>query len=128
MSCACSPATDFEPIHCGADYAYDLEVSQIPDGGTDAAAVPLNLTSATFRAQLRRTAASSTVLATFTVTITDGPNGKATLSLPASVTANLPATPCDSGWAHDVYATLSDGRNLCLQELVYLTVIPAASR
>ncbi len=126
MSCASAPSSDFDPIVQGADYAYDLEVSEIPDGET--VAVPVDLTDAVFRAQLRRTPAASTVLAEFVPSVTDAENGKVSFGLSHSVTASIPATPCESGWAHDVFVDLADGRTLCLVPLTYLAVSPAVSR
>ena len=126
MSCDTTPSTDFEPIIQGADYAYDLEVLEIVAPATTA--TPVNLTGATFRAQLRRTPASSEVLAAFTASLTAPTQGKVSFSLDDSVTALIPATACDSGWSHDVFATLADGRTLNLVPLTYLAVIPANSR
>lgn len=126
MSCDCTPSTDFEPIIQGADYAYDLEVSEIPDGSTEAA--PVNLTGAIFRAQLRKTAGAAAVLAEFDASITDAANGKVSFALSGSVTATIPPTPCDLGWSHDVFVDLADGRTLCLVELTYLRVLPAVSK
>ncbi len=126
MSCDTTPSSDFEPIICGADYAYDLEVSEIVSPATTA--TPVNLTGAVFRAQLRRAAASPALLATFTAALTAPTLGKVSFSLDNSVTSTIPATSCESGWAHDVFADLADGRTLNLVPLTYLSVTPAASR
>jgi len=126
MSCETTPSTDFDPIVQGADYAYDLEISEIPDGGT--AAVPVDLTGAVFRAQIRRTPSSGSVLAEFTASITDAENGKVSFSLTNEQTSLIPATPCESGWSHDVFVDLADGRTLCVVPLTYLSVQPAVSR
>ena len=126
MSCDTTPSTDFEPIIQGADYAYDLEVSEIVSPATTA--TPVNLTGATFRAQLRRTPASSEVLATFTPSLTAPTLGKVSFSLDDSVTALIPSTPCDSGWSHDVFVTLASGRTLNLVPLTYLSVVAGNSR
>jgi len=126
VSCDTTPSSDFEPIICGADYGYDLEVSEIVSPATTATAV--NLTGATFRAQLRRTPASTEILATFTPSLTAPTLGKVSFSLDDSVTALIPATPCDSGWSHDVFVTLADGRTLNVVPLTYLSVISRNSR
>ena len=126
MSCDTSPSSDFEPIIQGADYAYDLEVSEIIAPATTA--TPINLTGAVFRAVLRRTPAATEVLATFTPSVTAPTLGKVTFSLDDSVTTNLPPTPCESGWTHDVFATLQDGRTLNLVPLTYLSVVAGNSR
>jgi hypothetical protein len=126
VSCDTTPSTDFEPIIQGADYAYDLEVSEIVSPATTA--TPVNLTGATFRAQLRRTPASSEVLASFTPSLTAPTQGKVSFSLDDSVTASIPATACDSGWSHDVFVTLSSGRTLNLVPLTYISVIAGNSR
>ena len=126
MSCDTYPSGTLEPIIQGADYGYDLEVSEIVAPATTA--TPVNLTGATFRAQLRRTPASSEVLATFTPSITAPTLGKVSFSLDSSVTSLIPATPCDSGWSHDVFVTLADGRTLNLLSLTYLEVRQGNSR
>lgn len=126
MPCSCTPSTDFEPIIQGADYAYDLEVSEIPEGSTEAS--PVDLTGAVFRAQLRKTASSPNELVNFVPSITDGLAGKVSFSLSHTATADLPPTPCETGWAHDVFADLADGRTLCLIPLTYLAVTPSASK
>jgi hypothetical protein len=126
VSCDTTPSSDFEPIIQGADYAYDLEVSEIIAPATTA--TPVNLTGAVFRAVLRRTPAASEVLATFTPSVTAPTEGKVTFSLDDSVTTNLPPTPCESGWSHDVFATLQDGRTLNLVPLTYLSVVAGNSR
>jgi len=126
VACDTTPSSDFEPIVQGADYAYDVEVSEIPDGET--VAVPVDLTDAVFRAQLRRTPAASSVLAEFVPSVTDAEAGKVSFGLSHEVTATIPATPCESGWAHDVFVDLADGRTLCLVPITYLAVQPAVSR
>jgi hypothetical protein len=126
VSCDTTPSSDFEPIIQGADYAYDLEVSEIVAPAT--IATPVNLTGATFRAQLRRTPASSEILASFTPSLTAPTQGKVSFSLDDSVTASIPATSCDSGFSHDVFVTLAGGRTLNLVPLTYISVIAGNSR
>lgn len=55
--------------------------------GDDSA--PFNLSGYTPAAQVRKNYATNTVAATFTATVAEAANGTITLSLPASVTANL---------------------------------------
>lgn len=124
MSCTADTST-LEPIVQTADYSYGLELSEKAADGT---VTPLNLASATWRAQLRKTATSSDVLATFSVTVTDVANGKATVSLSETQTASIPVSPCESGWAHDVFVHLPDGRDLNVVPLTLIPVVPAASR
>jgi hypothetical protein len=115
--------TTLDPIVQTADYSYGLEVSERSESGV---VTPVDLTGAIWRAQLRRTPASDSVLATFSVSVTAV--GKATLSLNQAQTAVIPASPCESGWAHDVFVTLPDGRDLNVVPLTLIPVIAATSR
>jgi hypothetical protein len=108
-----------DPIYQGADYAYDLAISE---NGT-----ALDLTGATLSAQLRKAASSTDVLASFVSSIPTQSGslvGSASLSLAASVTATIPASTGD-GWAHDAFLHLPDGRTL---DIVPLTPIPVIAR
>jgi len=130
MSCEKIPSLDPEPVVLqsiiqGEDYSYDVEVTEIPEGQPER---PIDLTGAVFRAQLRKTPKSTEVLANFTPSVTDAENGKVSFSLSHDQTALIPATPCESGWSHDVFVDLADGRTLCIVPLTYLSVIPANSR
>lgn len=53
---------------------------------------PVNITGRTYAAQIRQTPGSSTILATFTCTITNAAGGVMVATLPASVTAALAVT------------------------------------
>lgn len=114
-----------EPIVQTADYSYGLEISEKSESGV---VTPVNLTGAIWRAQLRRTPASSEVLATFSVTVTDVAGGKATVSLNQTQTGAIPPSPVESGWSHDVFVSLPDGRDLNVVPLTMIPVIAANSR
>jgi hypothetical protein len=101
--------TEDRRIFCGADYSYGITLK-------DGAGAAIDLTNATMASQIRRTQASSEVLASFTVTITNAAQGKATLALSAASTATLPATPTDSYWKHDVLLTRADGVKIRILE------------
>jgi hypothetical protein len=96
-------------ILCGADYTYGVTLK---DGSNSA----INLTNCTLASQIRRTQASTDVLASFSVTITNAAQGKATLALSASSTALLPATPADNYWKYDVLLTRADGVKIRILE------------
>lgn len=74
---------------------------------------PLNITSATFGAKIRKTPTDAAESVTFTFSITDGANGKFTWSIPAADTAGLTASPIDenqpeSQYVWDMEVTMSD--------------------
>jgi hypothetical protein len=96
-------------IFCGADYTYGVTIK-------DGANTAINLTGCTLASQIRRTQASSDILASFTVTITDASSGKATLALSATTTGTLPVTPADNYWKHDVLMTRADGVKIRILE------------
>lgn len=56
---------------------------------SDENGTPINITGRTYRAQIRSSSESSTVKASFTCTVTDGPNGKVTCVLSATSSAAL---------------------------------------
>jgi len=89
-------------IFQGASYSYGLTLKN----GSNTA---INLTGCTLASQIRKTQASSEILATFSVSITSASAGTATLSLSPTQTAALPATPAESYWKHDVLLTRADG-------------------
>ena len=93
--------TSSSRIFQGASYSYGVTLK-------DGAGAAINLTGCTITSQIRRTQASSEVLATFSVAITSASGGTATLSLTASQTAALPATPAETYWKHDVLLTRAD--------------------
>lgn len=130
MSCDKTPSLDPEPvvlqsIKQGEDYAYDVEVKETPAGQSER---PINLAGAVFRAQIRKTPKSTEVLANLTPSVTNAGAGKVSFSLTNEQTSIIPATAGDSGWSHDVFVDLADGRTLCIVPLTYLKVIPANSR
>jgi hypothetical protein len=88
-------------IFQGASYSYSLTLK-------DGANVAINLTGCTITSQVRKTQASSEILATFSVAITSASGGTATLSLTPAQTAALPATPAETFWKHDVLLTRAD--------------------
>jgi hypothetical protein len=96
-------------IFCGADYTYGVTLKD----GSNAA---IDLTNCTLASQIRLTQGSATALATFSVTVTNAAQGKATLALSASATASLPATPADNYWKHDVLLTRADGVKIRILE------------
>jgi len=59
------------------------------DGATPAVITTPNITGRTYASQIRTTAISGTILATFTVTVTDGAAGKLTMTMGKAVTAAL---------------------------------------
>ena len=96
-------------IFCGADYTYGITLK---DGNNTA----MNLTGCTLASQIRKTQASSDILASFSATITGATAGTATLALSATTTSDLPATPADSYWKHDVLLTRADGTKIRILE------------
>jgi hypothetical protein len=96
-------------ILCGADYGLGLTLK-------DGSGAAINLTGCTLASQIRRTQASSDILATFSVTITSASGGTATLSLTPTQTAALPATASDCYWKHDVLLTRADGTKIRILE------------
>jgi hypothetical protein len=74
-------------IQQGADLALDLAFSDT----TVDPPTPKNIGGCILRAQVRKSAASPIVLATFATEITDGPNGLASISLASTDTAELTA-------------------------------------
>ena len=89
-------------ISQGATYSYGLTLA-------DASNTAINLTGCTIASQIRDTPASSTILATFTVVITNATAGTVSLTLSATQTAGLMATPDGYYYAHDVLLTRADG-------------------
>lgn len=61
-----------------------LVVTITSDGTT-----PINITGRTYRAQIRSSQDATTVKASFTCVVTDGPNGKVTATLSAANSATL---------------------------------------
>lgn len=55
----------------------------------DSTGTPINITGRTYAMKIRSAASSTTVLATATCTVTDGPNGVVSVSIPAATTAAL---------------------------------------
>ena len=66
---------------------------------------PINITGRTYRAQIRRSPADATILATWTCAITSGAAGKLTLTLSDTTTATL--SPGYAVW--DLEETTSGG-------------------
>ena len=98
-------------IFQGASYSYGLTLK---NGATPPVAI--NLTGCTLASQIRKTQASSEILATFSVSITSASGGTATLSLSPAQTAAIPATPAETFWKHDVLLTRADGSILRILE------------
>lgn len=96
-------------IFCGATYSYGLTLK-------DGAGAAFSLVGCTLASQIRRTQASSDIIATFTVAIISASGGTATLSLTPTQTAALPATAADSYWKHDVLLTRADGSKIRILE------------
>ena len=96
-------------IFCGATYSYGVTLK-------DGTGTAINLTGASLASQIRKTQASSDILASFSVTVTDAANGKATLSLTAAQTSALPATAAAAYWKHDVLLTRADGVKIRILE------------
>ena len=101
--------TSASRIFQGASYTYGASLK-------DGAGAALNLTGCTMTSQIRRTQASSEILATFSVVVTSATLGTATLSLTPIQTAALPATPSETYWKHDVLLTRADGTKLRILE------------
>ena len=70
-------------IDQGSDFAIQIQIEQ--DGSN------VNLSTHSARAQLRPTPTSSTLTETFTCTVTNATQGKLTMSLTNSATANISA-------------------------------------
>lgn len=70
-------------IDQGSDFAIQIQIEQ--DGSN------VNLSTHSARAQLRPTPTSSTLTETFTCTVTNAVQGKLTMSLTNSATANISA-------------------------------------
>ena len=70
-------------IDQGSDFALDLVVKQ--------AGTALNLSNYSGRAQLRTSHSSSSIAATFTVTVTNAANGALKMQLPGSTSKNIAA-------------------------------------
>lgn len=87
--------------------------------------LPIDLTGAIFRAQIRKTADSAPLTGvTFTFVITDALNGEATWEIPASSTSKIPCSEIDenqeeSMYVWDMEVELAGGKVL---PLVYGTV------
>ena len=64
----------------------------------DANDTPLNISSNTFRGQVRKRYTSTDVLATFTCTVTDATNGKLSIELTDAETSAIPA----GHWVYDI--------------------------
>lgn len=80
----------------------------------DADGLPVSLASATVRGKIRTAPESTTVIATFTGTVTDADNGEGTVSLSAAVTAAIAADDSGAGqrdltkFIYDVEVVYSD--------------------
>ena len=81
----------------------DLQINQgatfkrvITIANTDG--TPLNITSNTFRGQIRKRYTSTDVLATFTCTVTDAFGGKLSIDLTDAETSAIPA----GHWVYDI--------------------------
>lgn len=91
-------------IQQGATYQDTFNISS---GG-----VPINLTGATLRGQVRSDYGSDTILASFVPTIVNAATGQAALTIPATVTASIP----DGRQVYDVELELPGGVVLRLYE------------
>lgn len=85
----------------------------------DATGSPLNLTGATLRGQIRKTADDPYVQASFTFTILDAPNGLVQWELPATASKEMQADATgeespNSQYVYDCEVTLSTGKILPL--------------
>jgi len=69
-------------IYKGDDYTHVFTFNT-------SAGVPIVFTGNTFTSQLRKVKTQTTPDATFTCTVTDGPNGEVTIVLPKAITAAL---------------------------------------
>lgn len=96
-------------IFAGATYTYGVTFK-------DGANAAINLTGCTLASQIRKTQAATDVLATWTITVTDAANGKATLSLSPTITTSMPVTPSGTYWKHDVLLTRADGTKIRVLE------------
>ena len=75
-------------ITTGDDYSAVVTLRD-SDGATPPVYTTPNITGRTYACQIRPTAISATIVATFTVTVTDGPGGEFTMTLANAVTALL---------------------------------------
>jgi hypothetical protein len=75
---------------------------------------PVSLSGATISGKIRRSPESTTVIATFTGTVTDGPEGEGQVSLSAATTAAIAADSSGNGnrklttFVYDIEVTYSD--------------------
>jgi hypothetical protein len=72
-------------VRCGDDESVTITFTDKTTGS------PVNITGRTYRAQIRRSPNDTTILASWTCTITSGSTGKLTLTLAGAVTATLDA-------------------------------------
>ena len=95
-------------IDQGADFLLPFQLL-----GDDGNAVSLSL--ATIAGKIRETPQSTDVVATFTGTVTDGPNGEGQVSLTALQTAAIPVDNSEvddrvqTSYMYDIEVTYSDG-------------------
>ena len=73
-------------IHQGVDYTQVVTIKTKADG------TPIDFTGATIRGQIRETAASTVVIASFTVVNEDLANGTFVLNIPSATTTTLSFT------------------------------------
>lgn len=71
-------------VYQGDTYTHELRLK-------DSSNVAINITGRVYSGQIRKAKISSNVIATFTTSITDAPNGKVTFSLLPNITANIPS-------------------------------------
>lgn len=97
----------------------DIQIDQgstftLPFELQDESGVAVSLSGATIAGKIRSAPESTTVIATFTGTVTDGPNGEGQVSLSAATTAALTADNSGAGnrklttWVYDIEVTFSD--------------------
>jgi len=78
---------------------------------------PVNISTSTFRGQIRKRHLSTTPEATFTLTVTDGPNGALLMELSDTQTAAM-----DSGeWVYDVEWVNGGAVGRLLEGTAYVT-------
>lgn len=87
---------------------------QLPFTLTDEDDVPVSLSGASIAGKIRTSPEATTVIATFTGTVTDGPNGEGQVSLTAVQTAAIVADNSGTGnrklttFVYDIEVTYSD--------------------